>query len=116
MLADERRDGPVKPGLRMGQHADRDALHHPLVAALEAEPLGSACGDYALAQGASAVVLAGGFSQRLLDILPDSGFAERFRFKGRYERMMEGIPIRMLTHPQPGLYGAVAAFIRQHVP
>ena len=80
------------------------------------QSLGSACGDYALAQGASAVVLAGGFSQRLLDILPDSGFAERFRFKGRYERMMEGIPIRMLTHPQPGLYGAVAAFIRQHVP
>lgn len=79
------------------------------------QSLGTACGDYALAQGASAVVLAGGFSQRLLDLLPGSGFAERFRYKGRYERMMEGIPIRMLTHPQPGLYGAAAAFARQHL-
>jgi len=79
------------------------------------QSLGSACGDYALAQGASAVVLAGGFSQRLLPILATSGFAERFRYKGRYERMMEGIPIRMLTHAQPGLYGAAAAFARQHL-
>ena len=79
------------------------------------QSLGSACGDFALGQGASAVVLAGGFSQRLIDILPSCGFAERFRFKGRYERMMEGIPIRMMTHSQPGLYGAAAAFARQHL-
>jgi glucokinase len=80
------------------------------------QSLGSVCGDFALAQGASAVVLAGGFSQRLIDILPGSGFAERFVFKGRYERMMSGIPIRMMTHPQPGLYGAAAAFAAEHLP
>jgi glucokinase len=79
------------------------------------QSLGSACGDYALAHGSSAVVLAGGLGQRLIDILPNSGFAERFRFKGRYEHMMSGIPIRMITHPQPGLYGAAAAFASEHL-
>lgn len=77
--------------------------------------LGSVCGDYALAHGASAVVLAGGLGLRLRDVLPKSGFAERFRFKGRYERMMEGIPIKMIIHPQPGLFGAAAAFAREHL-
>ena len=79
------------------------------------QSLGSACGDFALGQGASGVVLAGGLGQRLRDILPTCGFAERFRYKGRYERMMEAIPIRMITHPQPGLFGAAAAFARQHL-
>jgi glucokinase len=77
--------------------------------------LGSVCGDYALAHGASAVVLAGGLGLKLKDILPRSGFAERFVFKGRYERMMQGIPILMIVHPQPGLYGAAAAFAREHL-
>lgn len=79
------------------------------------QSLGSVCGDYALAHGASAVVLAGGLGQRLSAILPGSGFAERFRFKGRYERLMGEIPIRMITHPQPGLYGAAAAFANEHL-
>jgi glucokinase len=77
--------------------------------------LGSVCGDYALAHGASAVVLAGGLGLKLKDILPRSGFAERFLFKGRYERMMQGIPILMIVHPQPGLFGAAAAFAREHL-
>ena len=38
----------------------------------------------------------------------------RFRFKGRYERMMAGIPVKLITHPQPGLYGAAAAFASEH--
>ncbi|WP_347302075.1 glucokinase [Croceibacterium sp. TMG7-5b_MA50] len=72
--------------------------------------LGSVAGDYALAHGSSAVVIAGGLGLRLQHLLPTSGFAERFRFKGRYEQMMAGIPVRLIVHPQPGLYGAVAAF------
>ncbi len=47
---------------------------------------------------------------RLKDTLLKSGFAERFRFKGRYEQMMAGIPVKLITHPQPGLFGAAAAF------
>ena len=76
---------------------------------------GGLCGDYALAHGASAVVLAGGLGLRLRELLPGSGFAERFRFKGRYENMMAGIPVRMIVHPQPGLFGAAAAFAKEHL-
>jgi glucokinase len=75
---------------------------------------GSLCGDYALAHGASAVVLAGSLCLRLRELLPSSGFGERFRFKGRYTEMMSGIPIKLIVHPQPGLYGAAAAFAAEH--
>jgi len=76
--------------------------------------LGSAAGDFALAHGASAVVIAGGLGLRIRDTLARSGFAERFRFKGRYEQLMSGLPVKLITHPQPGLFGAVAAFQREH--
>lgn len=79
------------------------------------QSLGSVCGDYALAHGASAVVLAGGIGLRLRDVLPRSGFGERFRFKGRYTQMMAGIPVKLIVHPQPGLYGAAAAFQNEHL-
>lgn len=75
--------------------------------------LGSIAGDYALAHGASAVVIAGGLGYRLRDLLPRSGFAERFCFKGRYAGMMADIPVKLITHSQPGLFGAVVAFQRQ---
>ena len=76
--------------------------------------LGSAAGDYALAHGACGLVLAGGLGYRLRHILPKSGFGERFRFKGRYESLMASIPVKLITHPQPGLYGAAAAFLREY--
>ncbi len=76
--------------------------------------LGSVAGDFALTHGASALVLAGGLGYRLRDILPQSGFAERFRFKGRYEGLMASIPVKLITHPQPGLFGAAAAFATEH--
>ncbi len=75
---------------------------------------GSVVGDLALAQGANAVALAGGLGARLADHLPRSGFATRFTAKGRYEAMMAAMPIRLITHPQPGLFGAAAAFIERH--
>jgi len=76
--------------------------------------LGSAAGDYALAHGASAVAIAGGLGYRIRETLRRSGFAERFRFKGRYEQMMAGLPVKLITHPQPGLFGAAAAFQREY--
>jgi len=79
------------------------------------QSLGSVCGDYALAHGASAVVLAGGIGLRLRELLPRSGFGERFRFKGRYTQMMAGIPVKLIVHPQPGLFGAAAAFQNEHL-
>jgi len=76
--------------------------------------LGTVAGDYALAHGSSGVVLAGGVGLRLRDILPRSQFGERFRAKPRYEEMMAAIPVKLVTHTQPGLFGAAAAFAREH--
>lgn len=77
--------------------------------------LGSVAGDIALAQGGFAgVVIAGGLGYRLRNHLPRSGFAERFRAKGRFENLMAGIPVKLITHPQPGLFGAAAAYFQSH--
>jgi glucokinase len=72
--------------------------------------LGAVAGDLALAQGASAVVVAGGIVPRIANLLPGSGFAQRFVAKGRFQMMMAGMPIKLITHPNPGLLGAAAAF------
>ncbi|MBK6708040.1 MAG: glucokinase [Sphingomonadales bacterium] len=77
--------------------------------------LGSVAGDIALAQGGFAgVVIAGGLGLRIKDTLLRSGFAERFRAKGRFEGLMAGLPVKLITHPQPGLFGAAAAFARKY--
>ena len=76
--------------------------------------LGSVAGDMALAQGAVAVVIAGGVGLRLTDYLPNSGFRDRFIAKGRFERRMDEMPVKLITYPEPGLYGAAAAFAREH--
>jgi glucokinase len=77
--------------------------------------LGSVAGDIALAQGGGSVVIAGGLGLRIKDILLQSGFAERFCAKGRFEAMMAAMPVKLITHPQPGLFGAAAAFAMEHV-
>ncbi len=76
--------------------------------------LGSVAGDIALAQGGSAVVIAGGLGLRIKDTLIRSGFAERFTAKGRFEGLMANLPVKLITHPQPGLFGAAAAFAQEH--
>ncbi len=77
--------------------------------------LGSVAGDIALAQGGfGGVVIAGGLGLRIKDILLRSGFDQRFRAKGRFEKLMAAIPVKLITHPQPGLFGAAAAFAKEH--
>lgn len=76
--------------------------------------LGSVAGDLVLAQGAQALVMAGGLGLRIQDSLVRSGFAERFRAKGRFEALMAAIPVKLITHPQPGLLGAAAAFAQEN--
>jgi len=73
---------------------------------------GAVAGDIALAQGSRAVVIAGGVGLRLKDRLSHSGFSSRFCAKGRFERRMKSLPVKLVTHPQPGLWGAAAAFAR----
>lgn len=72
--------------------------------------LGAVAGDIALAQGASALVIAGGLGLRLASYLPGSRFRERFVAKGRFEKRLDEIPVKLIVHPQPGLFGAAAAF------
>jgi glucokinase len=76
--------------------------------------LGSVAGDLALAQGASAVVIAGGLGLKLAKHLPRSGFGTRFVAKGRFEGLMASLPVKLITFPEPGLYGAAAAFAQEH--
>jgi glucokinase len=72
--------------------------------------LGSVAGDITLAQGGKGVVIAGGLGLRIKDTLQRSGFAERFCAKGRFSNLMAELPVKLITHPQPGLFGAAAAF------
>ncbi len=76
--------------------------------------LGAVAGDIALGHGPTAVVIAGGIGLRIADHLPQSGFAQRFAAKGRFESLMRGVPVKLITHPQPGLLGAAAAFARSY--
>ncbi|MDP4605380.1 MAG: glucokinase, partial [Erythrobacter sp.] len=48
------------------------------------------------------------------DSLLASGFAARFKAKGRFESLMAAIPVKLIVHPQPGLFGAAAAFAAEH--
>lgn len=77
--------------------------------------LGAVAGDIALAQGAQAVAIGGGLGLRLAGHLPRSGFRGRFIAKGRFERRMDEMPVKIITHEQPGLFGAAAAFAAEHV-
>ena len=77
--------------------------------------LGSFAGDMALAQGAGGVVIAGGLGLRIRESLLKSGFATRFTAKGRFESLMAALPVKLITHPQPGLFGAAAAFAKEHL-
>jgi glucokinase len=73
--------------------------------------LGSIAGDLALAHGAAAVVIAGGIGKRLRDRIGHSGFANRFVAKGRFERRLAAMPVKLITSPEPGLLGAAVAFL-----
>ncbi len=76
--------------------------------------LGAVAGDLALAHGPKGVVIAGGLGLRIKDALKQSGFANRFVAKGRFQTLMSTIPVKLITHPQPGLYGAAAAYAQEH--
>jgi glucokinase len=75
--------------------------------------LGSFAGNIALAHGANSLVLAGGLGLRLREHLPASGFAERLVAKGEYKSILDQLPVKLIAHPEPGLYGAAAAFARR---
>ena len=61
-----------------------------------------------------AAAIAGGLGLRLKDHFRKSGFAERFAAKGRFQNRMATIPVKLITYPQAGLFGAAAAFAQEH--
>jgi glucokinase len=77
--------------------------------------LGSVAGDIALVQGAAGVVIAGGLGYRIRETLLTSGFEQRFCSKGRFSSLMASLPVKLITHPQPGLLGAAAAFAQTYL-
>jgi len=112
----EGRDIPVPDDRTLWQ---RGAAGEDRLAAAAVErfclALGSVAGDLVLAQGAGGLVIAGGLGLRIKNSLLASGFGERFRAKGRFEGLMAAIPVKIITHPQPGLLGAAAAFAQEHI-
>jgi len=75
---------------------------------------GAAVGDLSLAHGSTGIALTGGLVNRLRRQLAASRFHDRLCDKGRYRARMESIPVTLVTHPQPGLFGAAAAFAKDH--
>mgnify|MGYP000426343677 CR=1 FL=1 len=56
-------------------------------------------------------MIAGGLGYRIRETLLKSGFSERFKAKGRFQELMASIPVKLIIHPQPGLFGAFAGDI-----
>jgi glucokinase len=54
---------------------------------------------------AGQVFLTGGISPRVLPLLRRD-FRRHFEDKGRYRSFLEDVPVRVVTHPDPGLLGA----------
>ena len=70
--------------------------------------------DAATARPLAEALVAGGLGFRIKDRLIRSGFDQRFVAKGRFQTMMAAMPVKLITHPQPGLFGAAAAFAQEH--
>ncbi|RLQ23452.1 glucokinase [Seongchinamella sediminis] len=72
--------------------------------------LGSACGDFVLANGAyGGLFIAGGIVPRMIDFLQRSTFLARFQAKGAMREHLEAIPVNVISADNPGLIGAAHA-------
>jgi len=71
------------------------------------EILGQVAGDTAMSLGAhQGIYIGGGIAQRYPNQLASSKFRAAFERKGRYRKLMEGIPTWLITHKNPGLLGS----------
>ncbi len=72
--------------------------------------LGAVAGDVALMMGATdGVYLSGGILPRLLDLLDEELFRQRFDSKGRFTEICSKIPLAIVLAEHPGLRGCVEA-------
>lgn len=74
---------------------------------------GAQAGNVALAvQATGGVYLAGGIAPEILPALRGEVFERAFRDRGSVSRMMEDIPVRVITPPDAGLLGAARVAAR----
>ncbi|MEP1471218.1 MAG: glucokinase [Halieaceae bacterium] len=72
--------------------------------------LGSACGNFILATGAyGGLYLAGGIVPKILPLLRESDFCDRFQHKGAMKEQLGRVPIWMIDSGDTGLIGAAHA-------
>jgi glucokinase len=71
--------------------------------------LGSVAGDVALTFGArGGVFIGGGVVPRFAGHLGNTDFRRRFEAKGRFEKYLAAIPVRIITRPDPAFLGLAA--------
>ncbi|MEH6580800.1 MAG: glucokinase [Halioglobus sp.] len=76
--------------------------------------LGSVSGDVALMMGAAdGVYISGGILPRLLDLLDEAAFRQRFDDKGRFTEICSKIPLAIVLAEHPGLRGCVEALRKE---
>jgi glucokinase len=72
--------------------------------------LGSACGDFVLANGAyGGLYLAGGILPTMTDFLRKSTFSRRFAAKGKMKKHLSDVPLYLVCGDSIGLVGAAHA-------
>ena len=72
--------------------------------------LGSACGDFVLANGAyGGLYLAGGILPTMTDFLRKSTFSRRFTAKGKMKQHLSDVPLYLVCGDSMGLVGAAHA-------
>jgi glucokinase len=95
--------------------ANEDAICHDAVLTF-CNTLGAVAGDKALSTGArGGVVITGGITPRLLDILPSTHFIERYKNKGPMRNYVSDISIRVVLNENAALVGS-AAWLIHHTP
>jgi glucokinase len=78
--------------------------------------LGEVAGDKALSTGArGGIVITGGITAKLLDMIPKSNFMERYKNKGPLEDYVNDINIRVVLNDKAALVGS-AAWLIHHTP
>jgi glucokinase len=76
--------------------------------------LGAVAGDKAVSTGArGGVVIGGGITPKLMSILPETDFEERYKNKGPMETYVSNVPIRVIVNDKAALVGSAAWLIHK---
>ena len=75
---------------------------------------GAQAGNFALScLPTGGIYIAGGIALKNLELLKMSEFINCFNAKGRMRQLLEQIPVRLITDPNPGLAGATQVAMKQ---